>query len=132
MVIAQSMVTIPVMTTTGELGATIVVNKTYTPLKSFVMTSMGLCNRNTAYYKPFEKGISMKIRLNGSPAVKQGTFTDLKPGNVFQADYEGDLRTFVKMNGNASSAVRLTNGEMVVFSPSHPATKRKDFVLSKI
>ena len=96
------------------------------------MTSMGLCNRNTAYYKPFEKGISMKIRLNGSPAVKQGTFTDLKPGNVFQADYEGDLRTFIKMNGNASSAVRLTNGEMVVFSPSHPATKRKDFVLSKI
>ena len=74
----------------------------------------------------------MKIRLNGSPAVKQGTFTDLKPGNLFQADYEGDLRTFVKMNGNASSAVRLTNGEMVVFSPSHPATKRRDFVLSKI
>ena len=74
----------------------------------------------------------MKIRLNGSPAVKQGTFTDLNPGNVFQADYEGDLRTFVKMNGNASSAVRLTNGEVINFLPSHPATKCKDFVLTKI
>ena len=73
----------------------------------------------------------MKIRLNGSPAVKQGTFSDLKPGNVFQADYEGDLRTFVKMNGGCS-AVRLTNGEMVDFAPSHPATKRRDFVLTKI
>jgi len=75
----------------------------------------------------------MKIRLNGSPAVKQGTVANLKPGNVFQADYEGELRTFVKMNGDVTTnAVRLTNGEVVVFSPSHPATKRKDFVLSKI
>jgi len=74
----------------------------------------------------------MKIRLNGSPAVKQGTFTDLKPGNVFQADYEGELRTFIKMNGAGIAAVRLTNGEVVEFTPSHPATKRKDFVLSKI
>ena len=78
----------------------------------------------------------MKIRLNGSPAVKQGTVANLKPGNVFQTDYEGELRTFIKMNGDSSyngpNAVRLTNGEVVQFMPSHPATKRKDFVLSKI
>ena len=75
----------------------------------------------------------MKIRLNGTPAVKQGTVSNLKPGNVFQADYEGDLRTFVKINGQPENrAVRLTNGEVVEFSSSHPATKRKDFVLSKI
>jgi len=74
----------------------------------------------------------MKIRLNGSPAVKQGTVANLKPGNVFQTDYEGELRTFIKMNGAGIAAVRLTNGEVVEFIPSHPATKRKDFVLSKI
>ena len=74
----------------------------------------------------------MKIRLNGSPAVKQGTFTDLKPGNVFQADYEGCSRTFIKLNGGSSNAVRLTNGEVINFLPSHPATKCKDFVLTKI
>jgi hypothetical protein len=74
----------------------------------------------------------MKIRLNGKSAVKQKAVADLKPGNVFQADYEGGLRTFVKMNGESSTAVRLTNGEMVAFSPSHPATQRKDFVLTKI
>jgi len=73
----------------------------------------------------------MKIRLNGSPAIVQGTFSDLKAGNVFQADYDGALRTFVKMNGDGTSAVRLTNGELIAFSSSHPATKRKDFVLTK-
>ena len=74
----------------------------------------------------------MKIRINGNSAIKQKSVEDLKPGNVFQADYEGGLRTFVKMNGESSTAVRLTNGEMVAFSPSHPATKCKDFVLTKI
>ena len=73
----------------------------------------------------------MKIRLTGTPAVKQETVADLKPGNVFQCDFGGGPRTFIKMNGDCS-AVRLTNGEVVDFAPSHPATKRRDFVLTKI
>jgi len=72
----------------------------------------------------------MKIRLNGTPAVKQEMFSNLKPGNVFQADYEGGQCTFIK-TADASHAIRLTNGEMVAFSPSHQATKRRDFVLTK-
>jgi hypothetical protein len=74
----------------------------------------------------------MKIRLNGNSAVKQKAVEDLKPGNVFQADYEGSSRTFIKLNGGSSNAVRLTNGEVINFLPSHPATKCKDFVLTKI
>lgn len=73
----------------------------------------------------------MKIRLNATPSVKEGTFADLKPGNVFQADYDGCTRTFVKQNGSGSSACRLTNGEVIAFSPSHPVIKRRDFVLTK-
>tara|TARA_R110002110_G_scaffold191502_1_gene399681 strand:- start:331 stop:591 length:261 start_codon:yes stop_codon:yes gene_type:complete len=82
-------------------------------------------------YQPSEKGVSMKIRLNGAPSIQQGAFSNLKPGNVFQAEYEGGVRTFVKMNGSGSTAVRLTNGECVAFSPSTPTNKRDDFILIK-
>jgi len=84
-----------------------------------------------SHYQPFEKGVSMKIRLNGAPTTQHGAFSTLKPGNVFQAEYEGATRTFVKMNGNGSTAVRLTNGECVAFSADFPTIKRKDFVLTK-
>ena len=84
-----------------------------------------------SFYQPIEKGVSMKIRLNGPTSPKGSSFADLKAGNVFQADYDGGQRTFIKANGQGCTALRLTNGEMVAFSPSHPVIKRKDFVLTK-